>query len=75
MFTTQAQEVKIQSKPFTFPTEQKAIGNAHKTSKFVMLKKQQYELYQSNRGSWYYITKNANGEYKRNYVKVEPVIN
>jgi len=68
-FLTFSQEVKTQKQPFTYQTEQLAIGKAVPTTKYVIVKGQKYILYQTERHSYYYIIKNKKGEYLRRYIK------
>ena len=65
-----AQEVKIATKPYTYTTQVEAIGKGEKTTKWVTIKSVQYPLYQTERGSHFYITTNKAGEYVRRYVKI-----
>ena len=66
------QEVKLQkTKPFTFSTQQQAIGKATLTTKYVVVKNQKQFLYCTNKGTYFYIQNKDSNEYVRKYVKVE----
>ena len=68
---TDAQEVKIVAKPYTYTTQVEAIGKADKTTQWVTIKGVQHPLYLTERGSHFYIITNKQGEYVRRYVKVD----
>ena len=65
---TTAQEGKsVKNSPFVFPTEQLAIGTATKSTFYVVVKDIKHFFYKTSRGSYYYITKTAKGEFRRVY--------
>jgi len=65
---TTAQEVKsVKNSPFVFPTEQLAIGTATKSTFYVVVKDIKKFFYKTARGSYYYVTKTAKGEFRRVY--------
>ena len=68
LFIVHGQEVKAPSVPFSYLTEQLAVGKAVLTTKYVVIKNVKHFLYRTERGSHYYILMSKD-KWVRRYVK------
>lgn len=66
-----AQEVKEAKKqPFIYASLQEATKNAKITTWYKTIKGEKLFVYETNRGSHFYVTKTIGGEFRKQYLKL-----